>query len=191
MLKRHDRRLWGGFDPPASKSLVKRRCTMVFGHIRSTVIGLGMALFTGLSIAQAQTPFDVTECGAGPVTIVFNNKEVTISGLEGKGIFFSNHENKIFDNFTFQVVAIAKVEEGKRRSDSYWKIVDSDGDVIIAQGMAIGHEKTLKLLRGTGKWKGIKGEAKGKIAAVGKDKSLMPGSFQACSRYIGSFDLPK
>jgi hypothetical protein len=114
---------------------------------------------------------------------------VTISGLEGKGIIFSHHENKVFDNCTFQVVQIARIVEGKRRSDSYWKIMDPDGDIIIAELVVLGPEKTMKFLHGTGKWKGIKGEAKGKTTAAGKP--VAPGTFQACSRYIGTFELPK
>jgi hypothetical protein len=146
-----------------------------------------------LSVAEAQIPtsFDITECAAGPVTVVHQSDEMTITGIEGKGVIFSHHENKVFDNFTFQVVGIAKVEDGKRRSDTYWKIVDPDGDAIIAQVVVIGPEKTMTLLHGTGKWKGIRGEAKGKTTAVGSGKSRIPGSFQACSRYTGSFELQK
>ena len=154
---------------------------------------MGITVLVSLSIfipvVQAQTPFDVTECGSGPVTMVFQSNEITISGLEGKGIFFSNHANKVFDNCTFQVVAIIKTVDGKRRSDSYWKIMDPDGDVIVAEAVVLGPEKTMKFLHGTGKWKGIKGEAKGKATATGK--FIVPGTFQACSRYVGTFELLK
>lgn len=148
-----------------------------------------LGLFTLISVTQAQTPFDMTECVSGQVTVVFQSKEVTVTGLEGKGIFFSHHENKVFDNCTFQVVAIAKTVDGKRRSDSYWKIMDPDGDVIIADVVVIGPEKTMTFLHGTGKWNGIKGGAKGKTSAAGK--MIAPGTFQACSRYVGTFELAK
>lgn len=101
----------------------------------------------------------------------------------------SHHENKVFDNCTFHVVAIAKTVDGKRRSDSYWKIMDPDGDVIVAEVVVLGPEKTMKFLHGTGKWKGIKGEAKGKTTASGK--FIAPGTIQSCSRYVGTFELPK
>jgi hypothetical protein len=151
------------------------------------VIAFGLVIL--ISTANAQTPFDFTECGAGPVTVVYQSSEITISGLEGKGIFFSNHENKVFDNCTFQVVQIARIIDSKRRSDSYWKIMDPDGDIIIADVVVIGPEKTMTFLHGTGKWKGIKGGAKGKTSAAGK--MITPGTFQACSRYTGTFELPK
>ena len=154
-----------------------------------TVMGFLFSLIVCIPFAQAQTPFDITECGAGPVTVVYQSNDITVSGLEGKGIIFSHHENKVFDNCTFQVVQIARIIDGKRRSDSYWKIMDPDGDIIIAEVVVIGTEKTMAFLHGTGKWKGIKGGAKGKTSAAGK--MIAPGTFQACSRYIGTFELPK
>jgi hypothetical protein len=154
-----------------------------------TVITVCIGLFLFIPVAQAQTPFDITECAVGNATMVYQSKECTIGGMEGKGIIFSHHENKVFDNCTFHAVVIAKTMDGKRRSDSYWKIMDPDGDVIIAEVVVLGPEKTMKFLDGTGKWKGIKGEAKGKTTAAGKP--IVPGTFQACSRYVGTFELVK
>ena len=155
--------------------------------IIGTVVILGLVMF--IPVAQAQTPFDITECGAGPVTVVFQSPEVTVSGLEGKGIMFSNHENKVFDNCTFQVVQIARVIGSSRVANSYWKIMDPDGDVVVVSIDVVGPEKTMTIMHGTGKWKGIKGGAKGKTSAAGK--MIAPGTFQSCSRYVGSFELLK
>ena len=160
-------------------------CIKLFRMAILVVIGL----FIFIPFAQAQTPFDITECLAGNSTVVFDSKEIRIGSTEGKGIIFSHHENKVFDNCTFHVVSIAKVVDGKRRSDSYWKIMDIDGDIIIAEVVVLGPEKTMKFLHGTGKWKGIKGEAKGKTTAIGK--FIAPGTIQSCSRYVGTFDLQK
>jgi len=148
-----------------------------------------LGFFAFAPVAQAQTPIDFTECVSGNASIVYQSKEITIAGSEGKGILISHHENKVFDNFTFHVIVIAKTIDNNRRSDSYWKIMDPDGDVIIAEVVVLGPEKTMKFLHGTGKWKGIKGEAKGKTTAAGKP--VAPGTFQACSRYVGTFELPK
>jgi hypothetical protein len=154
-----------------------------------TVITVCIGLFLFIPVAQAQTPFDITECAVGNATMVYQSKECTIGGMEGKGIIFSHHENKVFDNCTFHVVVIYKIADGKRRSDSYWKIMDPDGDIIIAELVVLGPEKTMKFLHGTGKWKGIKGEAKGKTTAIGK--FIAPGTIQTCSRYVGTFELQK
>jgi hypothetical protein len=152
------------------------------------IVGVFISVMS-ISIAQAETPFDITECGAGTVTTVYQSKEITIAGQDGKGIIFSNHENKLFNNFTFHVVVIAQTVDGKRRSDSYWKIMDPDGDIIVAEVNVVWPEKTMKFLHGTGKWKGIKGGAKGKGIMTGTQ--VVPGTFQACSRYIGMFELLK
>lgn len=148
-----------------------------------------LGFFAFVPVAQAQIPIDFTECVSGNSSIVYQSKEITIAGSEGKGILISHHENKVFDNFTFHVIVIAKTIDNNRRSDSYWKIMDPGGDVIIAEVVVLGPEKTMKFLHGTGKWKGIKGEAKGKTTAAGKP--VAPGTFQACSRYVGTFELPK
>jgi len=154
-----------------------------------TVMAFLFSLIVCNPVAQAQTPFEITECLAGTSTVVFDSKEIRIGSTEGKGIIFSHHENKVFDNCTFHVVSIAKVVDGKRRSDSYWKIMDTEGDIIIAELVVLGPEKTMKFLHGTGKWKGIKGEAKGKTTAIGK--FIAPGTIQTCSRYVGTFELQK
>lgn len=156
-------------------------------YMLSFMVILILAMVVG--VAQAETPFDMTECGAGSITVVFESKEVRVSGLEGKGIIFSNHENKVFDNCTFQVVQIARIIGSNRVSNSYWKIMDPDGDALVASVDVVGPEKTMTFLHGTGKWKGIKGGAKGK--AVTSGKFILPGTFQTCSRYVGSFELPK
>lgn len=148
-----------------------------------------IAVVLFIPATQAETPFDVTECAAGLMTMVYHSKEMAIYGIEGKGIFISHHENKVFDNFTFQVVAIGKIEGDKRTSESYWKIMDPDGDIIIAEVIVVIPEKTMRFLHGTGKWKGIKGGGKGKGVTAGKP--ITPGTLQACSRYMGAFELPK
>jgi hypothetical protein len=148
-----------------------------------------LGFFAFVPLTQAQTPIDFTECVSGNMSIVYQSKEITIAGSEGKGILISHHENKVFDNFTFHVIVIAKTIDNNRRSDSHWKIMDPDGDIIIAEVVVLGPEKTMKFSYGTGKWKGIKGEAKGKTTAAGKP--VVPGTFQACSRYVGTFELPK
>ena len=156
---------------------------------RGITVTTFLSCFLFFSFAQAETSFDFTECASVTVTPVFKNEDITIGGLEAKGILFSNHENKVFDNCSFHVVGISKSNGVKRISDSYWKIMDRDGDIVIAEVAVKGREKTMKFLQGTGKWKGINGEAKGKMIAIGKP--VVPGTVQTCSRYVGSFDLPK
>ncbi len=80
-------------------------------------LGVGIAVVIDLVVfapnAHAETAFDVTECLAGTSTLVYESKEIRIGSTEGKGIIFSHHENKVFDNCTFHVVSIAICEAGQ------------------------------------------------------------------------------
>jgi hypothetical protein len=80
---------------------------------------------------------------------------------------------------------------GQMTSLTYSKFMDPDGDfvimeVTIAPGETDAH---CKFLQGTGKWKGIKGS--GKVRAITSGKPIMPGTFQGCNRWTGTFELPK
>ena len=162
---------------------------MKFLKRRKVGLGLILGLVIFLPIAHAQTPYDITDCGSMTFTVNSASEELTIITFDFKGIARSNSENKVFDNSTFHVVVILKTVDGKRTSNSYWKIQDPDGDVVIAEVLVVGPEKTMTFLHGTGKWKGIKGGGKGKTTVVGK--SVVPGTVQSCSRYVGTFELAK
>jgi hypothetical protein len=73
----------------------------------------------------------------------------------------------------------------------YSKFMDLDGDFVLLEGtIAPGEtEGNFKFLQGTGKWKGIKGSGKGKVITRGKP--ITPGTAQVCSRWTGTFELPK
>jgi len=142
-----------------------------------------------IPIARAQTPFDFTLCATGTNTMVFESKELTVLGRQGMGIIFSNHENRIFNDMTWLFVGIDKIADGKPTALLYSKFVDPDGDIIVGEFAITEAERTLKFLHGSGKWKGIKGEGKGKRTAGGKPAA--PGTYQTCVRYTGTLELPK
>jgi hypothetical protein len=41
-------------------------------------IAIILGLFAFIPVAQSQAPFDVTECGAGQSTMVYQSNEITI-----------------------------------------------------------------------------------------------------------------
>lgn len=153
------------------------------------VIGLfsGLAMF--ISLAQAETPFDFVYCGSQTNTMVSTNKELSIFAMDGKGIVMSNHENKAFDNFTYHFVGIVRVTDGKRTGIGYTKYMDPDGDIIFQEFTMDAIESGIRLLQGTGKWKGIMGA--GKSVPVTRGKPITPDTAQSCRRIIGTFELPK
>jgi hypothetical protein len=74
---------------------------------------------------------------------------------------------------------------------TYSKFMDPDGDFVIVEStLTPGEtESNVKFLQGTGKWKGIKGSGKGKVITRGKP--ITPGTVQQCTRWTGTFELPK
>jgi len=74
---------------------------------------------------------------------------------------------------------------------TYSKFMDPDGDFVLLEiTFAPGEsEGNFKFLQGTGKWKGIRGSGKGKV--ITRSKPMTPGTGQSCSRWTGTFELPK
>jgi hypothetical protein len=72
------------------------------------------------------------------------------------------------------------------------KIVDDDGDMIIADIPYSGFTYEVKFIEGTGKWKGLKGSLRSERTVRSRDgRGAMPGTYQGCRREKGTFELPK
>jgi len=150
------------------------------------IIVLSLVVF--IPVAKAQQSYDITECHSGTVKILHSSEDSRIFSAEGWGIIMSNHENKVFDNFTLHIFAIGQAMPGKTIETGYIKLMDPDGDIIIAEFSRIDPERVSKFLYGTGKWKGIKGGHKGTRRIVyGR---IPPDAAAACSKSMGTFELP-
>ena len=109
---------------------------------------------------------------------------------DGKLIRQSTHANKLFDDWTGHAVYVMKTLGGKSSLHGFSKTMAPDGEFILWEFH--GDSKsgiTLKPLYGTGKWKGVKGEAKGKVTTGGKP--IVTGTFQGCQKCVGWIELPK
>ena len=73
-------------------------------------------------IAQGETPYDMTMCGAGTVTLVSASKELTVLSNDITGITMSNDPKKVFDNFTLHCVGVIKVEGDKSMRTSLLQV---------------------------------------------------------------------
>ena len=150
---------------------------------------LGLVMF--ISVAQAQQPVEWTQCFYGTSAISVATDELTVLTFESKGITMSNLESKLFNNMSSHCMGAMKVVAGQRTQITYSKYMDSDGDFVVLETVAVPGEKedTWKFLLGTGKWKGIKGSGKWKVIARGKP--MTPGTFHNCYKATGTFELPK
>lgn len=153
----------------------------------ATIIFVCMALF--IPIAEAQTPFDITYCASGTMTTVSASEGLIVISLDSKGIAWSNHENKVFDNMTFHCAVVGKFVAGKPIGTGICKYMDPDGDIVVWDLLIDGPVDTFKAIQGTGKWKGIKAE--GKAALITKAKPITPDTRQVCRKLTGTFELPK
>jgi hypothetical protein len=156
---------------------------------RKTAIGIVLSLVMLLPAAQAQTPYDITDCGSMIFTVNSTSEELTIITFDFKGIARSNSENKVFDNCTVFYVGVARNVQGKSSAYGYSKYLDPDGDFVVMESIRDEEETHCRFLQGTGKWKGIQGE--GKLRRIAAGKSIAPGTSQYCTRHMGTFVLPK
>jgi hypothetical protein len=156
-------------------------------HVRAiTTITFCLVVF--ISFAQAEQPYDITSCHSGTIKMLYSSKEMTILSGEGWGIITSNHENKAFDNCTFHVMTLIQVMGEKTTETGYYKLMDPDGDLVIAEVTRIGTESISRFLHGTGKYKGITGGGRSQRIVFGR---IPPNTAAACSRSVGTFKLPK
>ncbi len=159
-----------------------------FAHVFLMNAVVLVCLGSTFSFTEAQQSFDITSCHSGVVKVLFADKEVTLKSGEGWGIMMSNQENKVFDNVTFHVITTIRTI-GKDISEvGYVKFMDPDGDVFLAELSMVGAEHTNKFFYGTGKWKGITGSSKGQRIVF---RMMPPDWAAACSRTVGTFELPK
>jgi hypothetical protein len=116
--------------------------------------------------------------------------EIYIGSFEGKGIFRSTHESKLFDNTTFHHVGVIKGAGGKYTFNGFYKAMAPDGDFIIWEFYGeSGSGSTGKAIYGTGKYKGVKGESK--INRLTTGKPILPYTEQFCDKNVGWIELPK
>jgi len=151
-------------------------------------VAIVFGVVMSIPIAQAEQPYDITSCHSGTTKVLIADKEMRIWSGEGWGIIMSNHENKVFDNCTFHVITVIQVMGDKITETGFFKTMDPDGDIVVAQTSRVGTESITKFLYGTGKYKGITGGGKSHRIVFGR---IPPDSAAACSRGIGTFELPK
>ena len=152
-------------------------------------LAIVFGLFIVISVSQAEQTYDITDCGSATFVTNSESKELTVMTFDIKGMTRSNHENKIFDNCSFNHWGVLRDMAGQLSAYGYSKYLDPDGDFVVMESVRVGAEVTCKFLQGTGKWKGIKGG--GVVRRVAQAKPIMPGTSQLCSRHIGTFELPK
>lgn len=163
------------------------------GVVRKTLV---LQVFVGAltllmvaPFAQAQQPMDMMSCGDSTATTIVASEELTIMGIEGRGINLDNLASKTFDNMTYHMVGLLKIDKGNLTGTMYSKYMDPSGDFCVVEISQVGMERDWKYLYGTGKWKGVTGG--GKAFPFTKGKPITPGTSQGCTQITGTYELKK
>jgi hypothetical protein len=155
------------------------------------IVILGFVMF--ISVAQAQRQdFETRQCAVSTFNVVHFAPEVGISSYDQKGILQSTHESKLFDNWSFHLVAVQKRVGGKTSWNGVMKEMGSEGEFIIWEfyGDSEIGETIAKPIYGTGRWKGVKGERKSKLITA--FKPVIPNNtFAFCQKQVGWIELEK
>ena len=149
----------------------------------------GLALLMVTPFAQAQQPIDMMSCGDSTVTTIVASEEITIMGIEAKGINLDNLSSKVYENMTYHTVGVMKIDHGKVTGTMYSKYMEPSGDFAVVEISQVGMERDWKYLYGTGKWKGVTGG--GKAFPFTKGKPITPGTSQGCMKITGTYELKK
>jgi hypothetical protein len=147
-------------------------------------------LLAAAAVANAVETYDVTNCGASTVTTVSATEELTVLGIDTKGITRSNSANKAFDNATYECASVLTIVGAERKGLGYCKFMAPDGDFVVGEQVldSAGGGKW-KFLQGTGKWKGIAGG--GEFVLLTGGKPIVAGTWQGCVRASGTYELSK
>ncbi len=144
-----------------------------------------------LPTANAEEPYEFTQCLSGTVTLFHQSKELpfVVSWAE-TGITMS--DDKRFNNMTIHCEGVQFGVGPKREGYGICKFTDLDGDMMILGGPYAGPGWSgCKFMAGTGKWKGIKGTHDRKRLVRSKPfKGAMPMTYQGCHKVTGTFELP-
>ncbi len=155
--------------------------------VAATAVILGLITF--VPEVPGQQPMDMISCGDNKIAPIVSGQELTIMGMEGKGINIDNLGSKTFDNMTYHSVGVFKVEGGKMTGTLYAKYMDPSGDTAVVEISQMGVERDWKFLNGTGRWKGITGG--GKAIPFTKGKPISPGTMQGCTKITGTYEVKK
>ncbi len=155
-----------------------------------TIVILGLAMFVPVAQAQRHIIEGISCYSNTNTTVQAIPGEIYIGSFEGKGIFRSTHESKWADNNTFYQVAVMKGAGGKFSWNGFTKNLRPDGDIVIWEFSGDSEKgSTQKVIYGTGKFKGAKGEMTGKQITAGKP--VVEGTTQACVKVEGWIELAK
>lgn len=156
--------------------------------------GLVLAgVFAAFGTTSYAEEIEITHCYSGTFVTFsqINDVPVLVSWAQN-GIAMSAHPKKLLHNAVIHCEGVQIGGGASRSGHGFCKIVDDEGDAIIAQIPLTGLDYEVKLLHGTGKWKGVTGTLRSTpIVRSQPNKGAMPDTYQTCRREAGQFEISK
>ena len=158
-------------------------------------VGLLAVVFAAFGMTSHAEEIEITHCYSGAF-VTFNKTEGTSTLLSWaqNGIIMSAHPRKLLHNAVVHCEGIQIGAGAARSLHGFCRIMDDDGDVILAElpWPHKGIDFDVKFLEGTGKWKGVTGQLHSTpVARSQPNKGAMPDTYQTCRRETGQFEVPK
>jgi hypothetical protein len=158
------------------------------GALRTAGLAL-LGSLVAIPAVRAEQSFDFTACMTSTLTMLSSSDGINVFGVESKGIVMSNHESKLFHNYTYQFTGVGYGPAGTPVGFGYFRITDPDESFVIAEFSGPTSDLSFRFLQGTGRWKGLTGG--GKAVRVASGRPIAPGTLQGCVRFTGTLDLKK
>jgi hypothetical protein len=163
--------------------------------IRTKTIALSVSVL-GLVLcadpAAAQQTYTTLECRAGTVSPLAKTDEAFIFAIDHRGVQQSNHESRLFHNWTQRCVGTVAVIAGKSSGNGWCRNVEpGSGDTILIHWIADEQKAgagTFRLAGGTGKFKGTTGG--GTYEPSGAFRPVDDGTYQSCINVKGTALIP-
>ena len=151
--------------------------------VAMAVVILGLVMIVPVAQAEREE-IESINCFSNTYTTVQGTPgEIFVGSFEGKGI--NRVSSTPSRDLSAHHVGVIKGQGGKFTWNGFAKSLNPNGDFVIWEfsgDSAIGGN-TMKAIYGTGKYKGVKGEAKS--TTITKAKPIVEGTMQECQKFVG------
>src|SRR5687768_11412742 len=145
-----------------------------------TAFIMAAALWIVVPVFAAAEQLEILNCRSGTVNMLHAEKELTVFGLELKGITFTRNANKALDNSSSSCVGTVRITSSDSASNGFCKYLDGDGDTAMIEWQGQPPKGgSWSFVGGTGKWNGVQG--KGNWETMPNPRPIAPGTFQTCN----------
>jgi hypothetical protein len=152
--------------------------------IAMIVVILGLVMFVPVAQAERQEIEGIVCVSNTNTPVQSTPGQIYIASFDGKGIFQSTHQNKLENNNTIHQIGVMKTVGAKLVWNGLYKTMRPDGDYAIYEFSGDTASGSIsKMIYGTGRYKGAKGESTSIFITTGKP--IVQDTNQNCQKSVG------